>query len=304
LFGEEAVRQAAGRSGWGDCFFDPTNPKVETKWSYVGEGKGEYSPQPNYQYVGHGAGSFEPVPLQPSIGERVLVRGCALVLCVVFVVGIAGLCLTFGMADFSPAFDCEADFENWTVAWTPDQQEWCCSHVQRGCGGYINATGTSSLPPSPLVPAVPAKPSPPLPLSSTPPPPLPPFQAPTEVCDTMCAYNGESYSCKERVLFAATHHAAADEAEATCTTARTVVVQDCPMCAACPLAETQCVAALLNTTYSTSPTPRAAPSTSADQFDDLHDCDTDYLRWKDTWSPSRAAWCCEHVNRACPPIVA
>jgi hypothetical protein len=296
LLGEEAVQQAADRSGWGGCF-DPASAKVETKWSYVGEGKGEYKPEPGYKYVGHGAGSFEPVPLQPSIGERILVRCTALVLCVVFVLGIAGLGMTFWASRSSPAFDCDADYENWTVAWTPDQQEWCCDNVRRGCGGYINATSASSLTPSPLVPVVPAKPSSTL-------PPLPPFQAPTELCDSMCAYNGESYSCKERILFAATHDAAADEAEASCTNARTLVVEDCPVCTACRLVETQCVAALLNTTYSTSPTPTSSSADPSVQTSDEHDCDTDYLRWKDVWSSSRAAWCCERIGRGCPPIAA
>jgi hypothetical protein len=58
-------------------------------------------------------------------------------------------------------------------------------------------------------------------------------------CDVMCTYNGESYSCKQRILFASTHQAAGQPD--SCAQAHNIVAKDCPACSACPVADLGCI---------------------------------------------------------------
>jgi hypothetical protein len=282
------------RSG-GDCITktlggfccEAADQQPELKWSFVGEGRGEYAPMENYQYVGQGAGTFEPAASQiPVNGSGAPARCMVVSVCALFTLGLLGVIIVSAAEGAAPHYDCIANYENWTSAWSPEQQTWCCAQEHRGCW-VVNTTAL-------------------------------PTNSPAEVCATMCSYQGESYSCKERIEFTSQHQAAGQPDR--CEQAQIIVVHDCPVCSACPLAGTDCVDLQPTTPMVTTPmatTPLAtgaavAPGpvqagAVAPGSDEAvaagageYDCDEDYLMWRKAWPAEKQAWCCANENRACP----
>lgn len=253
---------------------EPADQQPELKWSYVGEGRGEYAPVENYQYVGQGAGTFEPAMSQTPVNGGASGRCMMMSFCLLFTLGLLGVIIVSAAEGAAPVYDCQTNYENWTTAWSREQQAFCCARHHRGCW-VLNTT------------ALPTKP-------------------PVQGCATMCAFKDESYSCKERIEFTAKHQAAGQPDR--CEQAQLIVVHDCPVCSGCPLAETDCVD--LQPTMSTTPAAAPGPEQSgavapgSDQAGatgaDEYDCDKDFLRWRKAWPDEKRAWCCVNKKRACP----
>merc|ERR1712008_210902 len=109
--------------------------------AFVGRGRGDYEATTTYKYVGKGAGSFAE-PAKPATAD---INTGSLRLCLSVLVGMILLLgiltwvlqggLNVGQWSFAcrGAFNCSKDFNTWQDTWTVQKQEWCCSHVVRGC---------------------------------------------------------------------------------------------------------------------------------------------------------------------------
>merc|ERR1719429_555914 len=85
-------------------------------------------------------------------------------------------------------YDCEAGFMNWESAWSPAQQEFCCTTMGRGCTTTLPAT----FAPQPTAPPTPPPTLPPTPPPTAPPPrpTSPPRPRPTRPVPT-----GDPFNC-------------------------------------------------------------------------------------------------------------
>eukprot|EP00440_Ansanella_granifera_P064305 gb/GFBE01069720.1/.p1 GENE.gb/GFBE01069720.1/~~gb/GFBE01069720.1/.p1 ORF type:complete len:304 (+),score=24.72 gb/GFBE01069720.1/:1-912(+) len=109
-------------------------------------------------------------------------------------------------------FDCDEGFEQWERNWSEQKSHWCCSNEQKGCDAP--ATSTDAPPHVPASTAAPAAPT-----------------TDPRGCDTPCTEAGKTFSCKDRIQFAATHAYA--NKEGACKSAYSQVQVECSVCAAC-----------------------------------------------------------------------
>eukprot|EP00418_Pyrodinium_bahamense_P028895 CAMPEP_0179145710 /NCGR_PEP_ID=MMETSP0796-20121207/70320_1 /TAXON_ID=73915 /ORGANISM="Pyrodinium bahamense, Strain pbaha01" /LENGTH=512 /DNA_ID=CAMNT_0020846129 /DNA_START=27 /DNA_END=1565 /DNA_ORIENTATION=+ len=146
-------------------------------------------------------------------------------------------------------FDCTAGRAVWEAGWSASKKAWCCHHGGPGC-----AAARSSAARAP--------------------------------CDADCSYQGKSGTCKVRLQQAtaqdlAGHRDLTGQKEA-CSRAFAEVLQICPDCRTCTLAESGCV--------STTSIP--------------YDCLAGYANWETSWGAGKKRWCCHHRSRGCPTSTA
>merc|ERR1712117_460252 len=86
--------------------------------AYVGSGQGDYIQETTYKYVGCG-GDFA----RPRRDFTCLITTC----CLLSLLLIPLLLWLLSDTAHGPGIDCDVGFANWETAWSPAQQEWCCS---------------------------------------------------------------------------------------------------------------------------------------------------------------------------------
>jgi len=139
--------------------------------SYVGGGSGQYIAETTYTYVGWGAGDHDIIPTKKvnyaccliALGVIIVLLAVLLMLffmpvtktttkttsdapidCDVDLPNLnavqQALCCegtgkgcTTQLPTTALPFDCNAGFQNWVKAWSPDKKAWCCTHARRGC---------------------------------------------------------------------------------------------------------------------------------------------------------------------------
>merc|ERR1712061_234907 len=133
--------------------------------AFVGAGQGDYTQETTYKYVGCG-GDFA----RPRRDFTCLITTCCLLSLLLLIPLL--LWLLSGTASTLP-YDCEMGFAQWETAWSPAQQEFCCSTMGRGCTTALPET-TPTSPPTPF-PTPPPTPPPSPPPPTPPPGPVDPF---------------------------------------------------------------------------------------------------------------------------------
>merc|ERR1712001_430872 len=109
--------------------------------AYVGNGQGGYIQETTYKYVGCG-GDFS----RPRRDFTCLITTCCLLSLLLLIPLL--LWLLSGTATSLP-YDCDSGFAQWETAWSPAQQEFCCSTMGRGCTTALPET-TPTVPPTPF----------------------------------------------------------------------------------------------------------------------------------------------------------
>lgn len=135
-------------------------------WLYVGDGQGAYTVE-HMRYVGQGRGNFNQQAAGATPTGPRIVKACALVLlgatlsyalCVAasslvregrgvrlsgWIGGHGGhnSPVTGAMAQF----DCQAEQEVWSTAWSSVKKNWCCTHAGIGCASepYVDRSASS-----------------------------------------------------------------------------------------------------------------------------------------------------------------
>lgn len=125
-------------------------------------------------------------------------------------------------------------------------------------------------------------------------------------CKTICTFGGEEQTCGARVRLAASLHSQTELN--VCYVAYSHVLQQCPFCASCTLADTGCMD--LHTTTSV---PTSAPTTTtvevakaAGTTKPLYQCEDLQagLSGGDAgWSAGKATWCCMHEQIGCASVL-
>merc|ERR1712003_219609 len=105
--------------------------------AYVGHGQGDYIQETTYKYVGCG-GDFDVV--RPRRDFTCLITTCCLLSLLLLIPLL--LWLLAGVSTSLP-YDCEMGFAQWETAWSPAQQEFCCSTM----GGAAPQPSLRPLPP-------------------------------------------------------------------------------------------------------------------------------------------------------------
>jgi len=264
-----------------------------------------------YKYVGSG-GDYDAPPRRDF---TCLTISCCLLSLLLLIPLL--LWLFSGNATSLP-YDCEVAFEEWETAWSPDQQEFCCTSTGRGCTTALPET-TPTNPPTPfpaqpqtLPPTLPPKTSPPtLPPTRPPAPsgPVDPFNCAVAPEDTWAADKKE-WCCR-------VHHQGCPQPR--------VVPQAQPIMAPVPQP-------ILPPVQPIAPAPPADPYNCADGFANWqagwsvakkewccqkhgkgcadqgaatssapYDCDAGFANWQAGWSVPKKAWCCSNVGKGCPP---
>merc|ERR1711933_718542 len=164
--------------------------------AYVGSGQGDYIQETTYKYVGCG-GDFA----RPRRDFTCLITTCCLLSLLLLIPLL--LWLLSGTPSTS-LYDCEAGFMNWESAWSPAQQEFCCTTMGRGC----TTTQPATFAPQPTAP-----PTPPPTMPPTPPPTAPPQRptaapAPSGPVDPFnCAVDAEStWAADKKAWCCRVHH--------------------------------------------------------------------------------------------------
>lgn len=130
---------------------------IETKWTYVGEGNGEYAEVPGYDFVGKGRGAFirEEIITKSNNGWRLNLRtscialcSCICVLLLLFFVttiilwpGLLQRVISMTANTTLPSYDCTLDpflysnfpEENIMERWSDAKKSWCCSNDNVEC---------------------------------------------------------------------------------------------------------------------------------------------------------------------------
>jgi len=153
----------------------------------------------------------------------------------------------------------------------------------------------------------------------------------TTACDRICDDGKDAVSCKFRTQWYADHRYAGHKH--ACAEAMGKTWKLCPTCASCSLQASGCVAL-----SSTSPTfdcetgfakwkvfwteaqqrfcclhsGRGCPEETRSKWHDdtspslstkhVFDCNMDFDRWMQLWSPAKKLYCCANKQRACPPV--
>jgi hypothetical protein len=210
-----------------------------TDWSYVGEGRGAYEMVKSFNYVGEGCGTYNQreVSYQPSTGNRSLCV-CLLVAAAVFSVIYLTLSVLarhelFGASGSSYSasgysFDCKSGRWNWRIGWSQAKKAYCCEHAGTGCERVRPTQPPVS--PTTKAPVTTHKPVP-----TQKPVIRPPLttKAPSQGCDTTCHLDGKDWTCKDRMMWAASNEYLRQPG--ACQQAYHMVVGKCPACNACPL---------------------------------------------------------------------
>eukprot|EP00419_Tripos_fusus_P031137 CAMPEP_0172782388 /NCGR_PEP_ID=MMETSP1074-20121228/203909_1 /TAXON_ID=2916 /ORGANISM="Ceratium fusus, Strain PA161109" /LENGTH=279 /DNA_ID=CAMNT_0013619373 /DNA_START=29 /DNA_END=869 /DNA_ORIENTATION=+ len=127
----------------------------QVKWTYVGEGKGNFTPMMvNYNYVGHGRGTFDkeaqatPANSPPCSKEKIYVA-LGLLMFVLTVLALFSMpSITRGVRkviaeqEASRAHDCQAGSSNWEDTWSDEKKQWCCDHHGKACPADETGCGT------------------------------------------------------------------------------------------------------------------------------------------------------------------
>eukprot|EP00428_Durinskia_dybowskii_P015399 CAMPEP_0170213700 /NCGR_PEP_ID=MMETSP0116_2-20130129/6476_1 /TAXON_ID=400756 /ORGANISM="Durinskia baltica, Strain CSIRO CS-38" /LENGTH=259 /DNA_ID=CAMNT_0010464255 /DNA_START=64 /DNA_END=843 /DNA_ORIENTATION=+ len=113
-----------------------------------------------------------------------------------------------------PLYDCDAEYEMWRTAWTPDWKEWCCRHRQRGCPTTTTVTQTSST--STISTTTTSTTT----TSST---------EDEEACEAYCDFENVNATCSSRIAWAVSH------TQVSCSAAHKLVLNQCSSCALCSM---------------------------------------------------------------------
>jgi len=227
------------------------------------------------------------------------------------------------------AFDCKAGFARRETGWSDKKKTYCCEAFSV-CGSNISTTSSSPdmstpapmlqasedgettgrPPPGPgepptvpeaLSPPTEAAPSPPLaPPEATPLPPQAPL--PVEMhagpgCSKTCSFNGHDGTCLSHMQWAAKRYYSADGTEA-CRESHDMLVQSCPVCLACSLADLGCAGSAPAAPPSQeaeppAPAPWPAPAAPSEPFD----CEAGFSNWEGGWSDAKKDWCCKNKGK-------
>lgn len=172
-----------------------------------------------------------------------------------------------------PLFNCNSGITTWEKTWSDEKKVFCCKNRGIACDPYDCNMDFSTWETSwcgkkkgwccqnkrlgcPTTPA------------------------PAPSCGSYCTFGGESHSCRQRIQFAAAHQFAGQPS--ACESARSLVVSECGICAACPLSQAGC----------TTLAPTTLPP---------FDCNRNVALWEKGWSTAKKAWCCGHRGIACDP---
>merc|ERR1719401_182447 len=230
--------------------------------SYVGTGQGEYLQETTYKYVGCG-GDFDAV--RPRRDFTCLITTCCLLSLLLLIPLL--LWLLSGTVS-TGLYDCESGFMNWESAWSPAQQEYCCTTMGRGC----TTTQPATFEPVPTQPPTPPPTMPPTP------PPTPPPTAPRPIAPPApsgpvdpfnCAVDPENtWKADKRDWCCRIHH------------------RGCPQ----PIA----------------PLPMPVPMPVLPQPArpaDPYNCADGFSNWQQGWSVAKKAWCCTNAGKGCQTAV-
>lgn len=168
------------------------------------------------------------------------------------------------------SYHCDPGNANEIEAWPQPKRQWCCKHHHRGCPTTSTTTTTKAYDCSVGVQE---------------------WQTQWSKakrtwcckesrigctsCDQDCALQGISATCRERIGWLQGHDFA--DLENACTSARTVVLDQCKRCADCEVSDV-------------CPGNENAP---------LYDCDENEQDWKQSWSDLKKRWCCQAEEKGC-----
>jgi len=230
--------------------------------SYVGVGQGQYSQETTYKYVGCG-GDFDAV--RPRRDFTCLITTCcllSLLLLIPLLLWLLSGTISTGL------YDCESGFMNWESAWSPAQQEYCCTTMGRGC----TTTQPATFEPVPTQPPTPPPTMPPTP------PPTPPPTAPRPIAPPApsgpvdpfnCAVDPENtWKADKQAWCCRIHH------------------RGCPQ----PIAPPVPLPMPVPMPVLPQPAPPADPYNCADGFSN----------WQAGWSVGKKEWCCRVHGKGCP----
>lgn len=130
----------------------------------------------------------------------------------------------------NPESDCDVNLTTWQETWSDSKKSWCCQRTGHGCTTSITSTYTTT--------------------------------APVFACGTQCTIRSETATCHDRIAYVA-------KDVGDCEKAYSQVLQECPICASCPINGIGC---FLN-----------------------FKCDGQQGKW----SEARKDWCCVHEKKGC-----
>lgn len=115
----------------------------------------------------------------------------------------------------------------------------------------------------------------------------------SQTCSAVCTFHGKDHTCGARVRYSAAHEM--QDRRNVCFAAYSHVLQQCPFCASCALADTGCMELY------TTPKPKKqvqllASSSRPFQCEDLP---AHRSGEQAGWSASKTAWCCLHEQVGC-----
>jgi len=114
-----------------------------------------------------------------------------------------------------PRYDCDAEYEMWRTAWTPDWKVWCCQNKQRGCPSTTTATQTTSTSTPTSTTTTTST------TSST--------TEDKEACEAFCKFDSINATCSARIAWAVSH------TQVSCKAAHKLVLKQCKPCALCSM---------------------------------------------------------------------
>jgi len=183
----------------------------QVKWTYVGDGQGNFTPMMDYNYVGHGRGTFDkgagqattPANSPPCSKEKIhvvlgLLTFILTVLALFSMPSITkGVRKVIAEQEASGVHDCQVEQEfSLADKWSDEKRKWCCDHHGKACLG--DETG----------------------------------------CGTLCNYLGKKATCRYRIKWGAEHRFA--HRPNACVAAYRMVQEQCNVCHKCKLDDAGC----------------------------------------------------------------